>query len=103
MTAIAVVLLIIISAAASALIGLLALVVLVSVASRREDAEWTLGGPPPGPNQAMARRILGFYSEGELASPREPTGGRQPMLCEARVTADRALPASAPQLARFAK
>jgi hypothetical protein len=39
-------------------------VVLVSVASRREDREWTLAGPPPGPGSVIARRIVGFHSRG---------------------------------------
>jgi hypothetical protein len=39
-------------------------VVLVSVASRLEDREWTLAGPPPGPGSAIARRIVGFHSQG---------------------------------------
>jgi hypothetical protein len=65
MTSITVALLIIIAAAASVLIGLAAL---ISLASRREDAEWTLGEPSPGLVQAMARRVLGFHSGGALAS-----------------------------------
>ena len=64
MTSITVALLIIIAAAASVLIGLAAL---ISLASRREDAEWTLGEPSPGLDQA-ARRVLGFHSGGALAS-----------------------------------
>lgn len=39
-------------------------VVLVSVASRREDRQWTLAENPPGPACAMARRIAGFHSRG---------------------------------------
>jgi len=39
-------------------------VVLVSVASRLEDREWTLAGPPPGPIGTIARRIVGFHSRG---------------------------------------
>jgi len=38
--------------------------VLVSVASRREDREWTLAGPAPGPARMAARRIVAFHSEG---------------------------------------
>jgi hypothetical protein len=38
--------------------------VLVSVASRREDRDWTLAGPPPGPARTAARRIVAFHSEG---------------------------------------
>ncbi len=45
-------------------------IVLVSVASRREDAEWTLNGSaPPGPARAAARRVVDFHSE-ELEWPR---------------------------------
>ena len=66
MTAITVSLLIIVALAVTILIGFIAL---VSIASRREDAEWTLSGHP-GPIQAIARRILGFHAERELASPR---------------------------------
>jgi len=39
-------------------------VVVVSVASRREDRAWTLAGPPPGPAQAMARYLVYFHSVG---------------------------------------
>ena len=39
-------------------------IALVSVASRREDAEWTLNGATsPGPARAAARRVLDFSSE----------------------------------------
>jgi hypothetical protein len=38
--------------------------VLVSMASRREDREWTLAGPARGRGQMAARRIVDFHSEG---------------------------------------
>jgi hypothetical protein len=38
-------------------------VVLVAVASKREDAEYSLGDPAAGPVQDAARRILAFHSE----------------------------------------
>lgn len=88
MTAITVALLITVGLAVSVLIGL---ILLVSIASRREDAEWTLSGPPPGPIQAIARRILGFYAEGELASPRARAGSWRPMRNDAYVPPDNAL------------
>jgi len=68
MTAITVALLI---TAAGVVSGLISLIVLVSVASRREDAEWTLSGPPPGQLQAITRQVLGFYAEQELTSLRK--------------------------------
>ena len=74
MTAITVALLIIIAAASTTLMGL---ALLVSVASRREDTQLTLGGPP-STIQAMVRRVLGFYSEAELASSRRRVVGRRP-------------------------
>lgn len=67
MTAITVALLTTAALASSALITLIAL---VSVASPSEDAKWTLSSPAPGLIQAIARRVLGFYAERELASPR---------------------------------
>jgi hypothetical protein len=66
MSAITVALLITVALAVTIVIGFIAL---VSIASRREDAQWTLSGHP-GPIQAIARRILGFHAERELASPR---------------------------------
>ena len=58
--------------------ALITLIAVVGVASTREDAEWTLSGPPPGPIQAVARRVLGFYAERELASPRGRTSTWRP-------------------------
>ena len=39
-------------------------VVVVSVASKREDRAWTLAGPPPGPTLAVARHLVYFHSAG---------------------------------------
>jgi hypothetical protein len=39
-------------------------VVLVSLASHREDAAHSLAGRPSGPVQAAARRLLGFHGDG---------------------------------------
>lgn len=40
------------------------IIVLVSVASRLEDRDWTVAWPPPSTTRAFARRIVGFHSEG---------------------------------------
>ncbi len=37
--------------------------IIVSIASRREDRDWTLGETAVGPVQMVARRILGFHTE----------------------------------------
>jgi hypothetical protein len=50
--------------AAAVTTALIIAVALVSVASRREDREWTLAGNPPGPGCTLARRIVGFHSRG---------------------------------------
>jgi hypothetical protein len=41
----------------------MAAIVVVSIASRREDAAWTLGKPAPGTVQSAARRLLDFHTE----------------------------------------
>lgn len=41
----------------------IAAIVIVSLASRREDAVWSLGQPPQGMVQAIARRVLDFSTE----------------------------------------
>jgi hypothetical protein len=48
-------------------------IVLVSVASKREDAAGTLGGPAEGGIQIAARRVLDFHSDLNL---RPATGAR---------------------------
>jgi hypothetical protein len=44
--------------------ALCAVLVLVSLASRREDRAWTLAGPAPDRAAAITRRILGFHATG---------------------------------------
>lgn len=94
MTAMTVALLVTAALAVSVLIGL---IVLVSIASRREDAEWTLSGPPSGPIQAIARRVLGFNAEQELASPRGRAGAWRPMRGDFRVLPDEPPHVGSPQ------
>ena len=49
---------------AAAVVGLpIVATVVVSIASRREDAAWSLGQPPQGMVQAAARRVLDFSTE----------------------------------------
>ncbi len=59
--------------------------VLVSVASRREDRDWTLRGTAPGTTEAAARRIVDFHSEGVWPWPKS-----RPELGPASVPAMRA-------------
>jgi hypothetical protein len=39
-------------------------IALVSVASRLEDRDWTVAGPPPSTARILARRIVGFHADG---------------------------------------
>jgi len=39
-------------------------IALVSVASRLEDRDWTVAGPPPSTARTLARRIVGFHAGG---------------------------------------
>jgi hypothetical protein len=47
----------------------LASVVLVSLASKREDSAQSLGGRPAGRLEAAARRMVGFHSDGVARRP----------------------------------
>ena len=50
--------------AAAALTGLpVAAAALVSLASRREEARWSLGRPAQDLLQTAARRVIGFHSD----------------------------------------
>lgn len=55
----------------------IAATVVVSIASRREDAAWSLGQPPQGLVQAAARRVLDFSTEcPELQLPKNCSPAR---------------------------
>ena len=43
--------------------------ILVSVATRREESSWTLGGPATRPLDAAARRVMDFHSAGDWPEP----------------------------------
>jgi hypothetical protein len=59
--------------AASVMILPIILVVLLSVAIKREDSARTLARPAQGPVRAAARQIAGFHAEGiEWLQPRSP-------------------------------
>ena len=49
---------------AIAFIVLIVVVGIVSVGSRLEDSQYSLGGPPRGPVRAAARRIVRFHATG---------------------------------------
>jgi hypothetical protein len=63
--------------------ALCAVLVLVSLASRREDRAWTLAGPPPDRAAAMTRRILGFHAKraGHL-NYENPNGSANTLDCD---------------------
>jgi fructose-1,6-bisphosphatase/sedoheptulose 1,7-bisphosphatase-like protein len=50
-------------------------VILVSIASLREDAARSLGGSPPGAVAAAARRLLSVRTDGPVASPNSVRNG----------------------------
>lgn len=62
--------------AAAAASAPLVAIVLVSVASRREDRAWSLDGPARGPVEEIARCIVDFRSAGQWPQPR--SRGRRP-------------------------
>jgi hypothetical protein len=50
--------------------------VLVSLASRREDAAHSLAGRPSGAMEAAARRVVGFHGDGIGRRPGDPGAAR---------------------------
>src|SRR5215467_14007766 len=55
----------------------IAAAVLVSIASRREDSEWTLDEPNVSPTLTIARRILDFHTDNH-GCPRSRVTARTP-------------------------
>jgi len=51
-------------------------IVLVSLASRREDAAQSLSGRPSGAIQIAARRVVGFHGDGLARRPARRGGSR---------------------------
>lgn len=51
-------------------------ILVVSIGSRLEDTDWTLGGPATGSTQAAARRVLGYRRPFRLRQPPEPAAGQ---------------------------
>lgn len=73
---------------------------IVSVASRREEAHWSLGEPPSGLLDSAARRIVGFGAE-SIDWPRSKAHMRagysaQPPLPEASELVPELRPQNAP-------
>ena len=62
----------------------LAAAILVSFASRREDAEHTLTGRPPGPVTAIARRLLCSPTDARRTATGRRTATRGPVAGSAR-------------------
>jgi hypothetical protein len=57
----------------------IAAAVLVSIASRREDHEWTLGEPNVSPTLMIARRILDYHTDNHRCPrPRSRATARTP-------------------------
>jgi hypothetical protein len=51
-------------------------IVVVSLASRREDAAQSLSGRPSGAIQGAARRVVGFHGDGFARRPARRGGSR---------------------------
>jgi hypothetical protein len=63
---------------------------LVAVASRREDAAWTLNQAPSGPAAAAARKVAGFRARAiDWPCPQSRLPARQPEPAPARARSPR--------------
>jgi hypothetical protein len=80
---------------AMAVSAVIAATALVSLASMREDARWTLGEPATGRIQRAARRILSYHSD---ATRRPVPRGRARTRARPRGPGREGIPDSAPAI-----